>query len=407
MKSQMAAPLAIVISGVAGSGKSTLGRAVARHLGSPLLDLDSITNPLLDALFGVDNPDTPHWLAVEPTIGVRNARYAALRTVAHDQIETARNVVLVAPFTGELQGGVEWDQLVDALHPARVEVFHLTGEPTVFESRRAKRAIERDLHRDNTSQSGDPQVPHHLLDAELSVVQQAHRVLLHLGIRRNLDSQHQLFEQRFDAVLFDLDGTLVDSTASVNRSWRRFAEHYGVSAQKLAENHGKTAKNLVEILLPSELQDEGLELITDLEVKDAVGLRPVPGAHKFFHALDPDRRAVVTSGSIPIATARLTTANFTIPEVTVTANHVSRGKPDPEPFLTAARKLGVSPERCLVFEDAPAGITAARKAGCSVVALSGTVTDAELADADIIIDGFDQLAIDSSSGQVRLVLTKS
>jgi len=104
----------------------------------------------------------------------------------------------------------------------------------------------------------------------------------------------------------------------------------------------------------------------------------------------------VTSGSIPIATARLRGTDFDIPDVMVTANDITSGKPDPEPFLLAAQKLGVDPKRCLVFEDAPAGISSAKAAGCSVVAVGGTVPDSDLAGADLVIDALDRVFLSST-----------
>lgn len=397
-KSQVASPLAVIIAGVAGSGKSTLGRSVAQRLRAPFIDLDSITNPLLDALFGVRNSSATHWLTTDAGPEIRDARYSALRTVAHDQIATAGLAVVVAPFTAELRGGLEWQQLLAALHPARLAVFYLTGDPSVFESRRATRGSQRDVHRDISGDVAEPEISHYSIDSELNQIQQIYRVLSDLGIRGNIDEGHPIFEKSFEAVLFDLDGTLVDSTASVNKSWRKFAEHYGVSSEKLSENHGKTAKNLVDILLPAVLQTEGLRRITDLEIDDAVGLKTIRGASVFFHNVPARRRAVVTSGSLRIATARLNAAGIEIPAVIVTGDRVKRGKPDAEPFLTAAKALGFDPKQCLVFEDAPAGISAARDAGSTVVALRGTVEEQHLADADLIIDNFEQLILTGGPG---------
>lgn len=405
MKSQITPPRAIIIAGVAGSGKTTLGRQVARTVGAPLLDLDSLTNPLLDQIVASAGTDSAHWLSPDAPAGVRTGRYAALLRTAADVLDTCGIAVLVAPFTAELRGGTEWDRLRDALSPATVDVFYLHGDTDLFAARRAARGSDRDQHRDNTDDRHTPSIPHHPIDADLNTLQQAHRVLMHVSGMTAPESRHFSADKRFDAVLFDLDGTLVDSTASVNRSWRKFAEHYGVSAKALEENHGKTAKNLVQILLPDTLHDEGLTRITELEVADASGVRAVAGAEPFFHAIAPHRRAVVTSGSIPIATARLHATNLEIPPVMVTADRVTNGKPHPEPFLTAAKDLGVSPDRCLVFEDAPAGITAAKAAGCTVVALRGTVADHELAGADLIIDSFDQVSLNSGpDGDFQLVV---
>ena len=240
------------------------------------------------------------------------------------------------------------------------------------------------------------------IDAELSTDQQLERLRPELGVRRDIDADAPLFARTFDAVLFDLDGTLVDSTASVVRSWRRFAEHYGVSMEALHANHGQPARTLIGRLLPADLHAEGLAHITELEVADAVELPTVRGALAFYASVPAERRAIVTSGTVPIAAARLLAAGFATPEVFVTADQVEHGKPHPEPFLTAAARLGVDPERCLVVEDAAAGIAAARAAGCAVLALTGTVGAEEL-HADLIVDGLDRVRIAEDGGVLRLI----
>lgn len=398
---QMPRPIALAVAGPAGSGKSTLGRALATALHAPLVDLDSVTSPLLEALD--ESVFDGHWLTSPHARAIRDGRYAALRAVAADAVATAGAVVLVAPFTSELAGGHDFDRLQAAVAPLPLRVVHLDGEPELFAARRAGRGADRDAHRPDVPPTA-PVVPVLRIDAELSTEQQLARLLADLGVRREMDAGAELFTRTFDAVLFDLDGTLVDSTASVVRSWRRFAEHYGVSAEALHANHGQPARTLISHLLPPELHEEGLSRITELEVADAVELPPVRGARAFFESVPAERRAIVTSGTRPLATARLRAAGFTPPEVFVTADAVTRGKPDPEPFLTAATHLGVDPGRCLVIEDAAAGITAARAAGCHVLALTGTVAAEELL-ADLVLDGLDGVTMTSTPEGLRLIPT--
>lgn len=391
-------PIAVAVAGIAGSGKSTLGRALASAIGAPLVDLDSVTNPLLDAL-----PHSAlggHWLSSPLAPAIRSGRYAALRTVAADAFSTAGSVVMVAPFTAELRGSQEWDLLAAAVAPATLRVVHLTGDDGLLATRREERGEPRDGHRPETL-ALEPAVPVISIDAELSTAQQLARVLPSLGIRSPIDEDAAIFARSFDAVLFDLDGTLIDSTASVIRSWRRFAEHYAVSSEALHENHGQPARTLISRLLPDDLHVEGLAYVTDLEVTDAIDLEPVRGAREFFDSVPPDRRAIVTSGSIPIATARLEAAGFPRPGVFVTIDDVTRGKPDPEPFLTAAARLGIDPARCLVVEDAAAGIVAARAAGCAVLAMAGTVEVADLP-ADLVVDGLDRVELYLDGSVLRL-----
>ncbi|MCM3502784.1 HAD-IA family hydrolase [Microbacterium sp. P26] len=392
--------LAVVVAGPAGSGKSTLGRAIAAELGAALIDLDSVTTPLLDALPA--DALGGHWLTSPFATEIRAGRYAALRATAADVLSTAGRVVVVAPFSAELAGGDEWQALRDAFFPTEPVVVHVDGDPSVLASRRADRAAARDAHRPDTPAVA-PAIDVLGVDAELSTAQQLARVLPALGLRRAVPADAAIFSREFDAVLFDLDGTLVDSTASVVRSWRRLAEYFDVSMEALHANHGQPARTLVGVLLPADRHAEALAHVTDLEVTDAVGLQPIRGADVFFDSVPADRRAIVTSGSVPIATARLAAAGYAKPAVFVTVDDVVNGKPDPEPFLLAAERLGFSPDRCLVVEDAPAGIAAARAAGCAVVALTGTTAEEELT-ADLVVDGLDAVRLEvTASGTLRLV----
>lgn len=396
---QMPSPFAIAIAGVAGSGKTTLGRALAARLSCPIVDLDTVTNPLLDRLQGVLFDD--HWLSSPHASVIRDARYEALAAVAHDAIDTTGGAVMAAPFTAELAGTDAWAALVERIAPAELVFVQVVGDPALFEERRAVRGAERDAHRprDVEPEVGIPVIR---LDADLSTQQQLARVLPRLGRRSVIDATAPIFDAEFDAVLFDLDGSLVDSTASVIRSWRRLAGEYGFPMAALHANHGQPATALVSRLIPPDRRDEALARITRLEVEDAVGLEPVLGAREVFASIPEERRAIVTSGSVPIATARLTAASLAVPAVFVTVEDISRGKPDPEPFLTAAARLGVRPERCLVIEDAVAGVASGRAAGCRVLAVTGTVGADELADADLVVDGLDRIAVVDDGRALRI-----
>lgn len=194
------------------------------------------------------------------------------------------------------------------------------------------------------------------------------------------------------ALLFDLDGTLIDSTAAVVRSWRRWCEEYGVSAEAFARvhAHGRPAVDLVADLLPAGQVDEALARIVEIEVGDLDGVVALPGAHALLDAVPPDRWAVVTSCTAPLARARLAHTGIA-PPVLVTASDVTRGKPDPEPYLLGAKRLGVPPEDCVVVEDAPAGLAAARAAGMRTVAVLTTHSPAGLAGADLLAPGLTAL----------------
>lgn len=194
-----------------------------------------------------------------------------------------------------------------------------------------------------------------------------------------------LFDQKFSAVLFDMDGTLISSIAAVNRAWNRLAEEYGTSMDKLGNFHGTPAKQLVHRLLPDHSvaeREKALERIIHLETVDTDGIEILPGAQRSLQALDAAGRcAIVTSCSAGLAEARLQVTQLPIPQLVVTADDVEIGKPDPAPYLLAAEKLGVPPAECLVVEDAPVGIKSGLAAGMRVLAVEFTHTAEELHEA--------------------------
>lgn len=168
------------------------------------------------------------------------------------------------------------------------------------------------------------------------------------------------------ALLFDNDGTLVSSLASVNRCWTRWAVEYGLTAEDFAriELHGRPAAEIAADLLPAHVVPQAVARIEDLEVEDVAdgGVSLLPGTKEFLTGLPAERWAVVTSATRRLAEARLGAAGIR-PKTLVAADDITRGKPDPEPYLLAARMLGVDPADCVVFEDAPAGLQAGRAAG--------------------------------------------
>ncbi len=200
-----------------------------------------------------------------------------------------------------------------------------------------------------------------------------------------------------DAVLFDLDGTLVDSTASVLRNWRRVAALLGRDGEDLVGNlHGIPGRQVLRMIEPGLSEERIRELdrvLIDGEVADTRDVVPTQGARQLLEAVPTGRWAIVTSGTRRLALARLGAAGLPVPEIMVTADDVRVGKPDPEPFLLAARSLGLPPERCLVVEDAPAGITAARAAGCQVL---GVLTTFPSLDADTV-DDLTAVAVEATS----------
>jgi sugar-phosphatase len=197
------------------------------------------------------------------------------------------------------------------------------------------------------------------------------------------------------ALLFDNDGTLVSSLDSVERCWTRWAKEYGITAEQFRRValHGRPAAEIVADLLPARLVPEAVARVEQLEVDDVPdgGVRLLPGTRDFLDALPADRWAVVTSATRRLAEARLDAVGI-LPKTLIAADDVTRGKPDPEPYLLAARQLGVDPARCVVFEDAPAGLRAGRAAGMTTVALTTTHRAEEL-DADLVVQDLSALFV--------------
>ncbi|MFK0152905.1 HAD family hydrolase [Streptomyces sp. NPDC090493] len=195
------------------------------------------------------------------------------------------------------------------------------------------------------------------------------------------------------ALLFDNDGTLVSSLASVDRCWARWAAEYGVTEEfARVELHGRPAADIVADLLPPHLVAEAVARVEQLEVADVPndGVHLLPGTAAFLDSLPADRWAVVTSATRRLAEARLEAVGIR-PKTLVCADDITRGKPDPEPYLLAARQLGVDPAHCVVFEDAPAGLQAGRAAGMTTVALATTHQAHELA-ADLVVKDLSALS---------------
>jgi sugar-phosphatase len=210
-----------------------------------------------------------------------------------------------------------------------------------------------------------------------------------------------LTDRVFAAVLFDLDSTLVDSSAAVDRSWRRWAAEYDLTTADLGEHTGLPSRETVARLLVPEDVDVGAALIEQLEVTDTNGVVALPGAAEAMAAVPVDRQAVVTSCTAALASARLIAAGLVPPRVVVTVDRLRHGKPAPDGYLLAAAELGSAAPDCLVVEDSAAGISAARAAGCAVLAVATTTTADRLA-ADLVVDTLADVRFTADRGGVRL-----
>jgi sugar-phosphatase len=198
-----------------------------------------------------------------------------------------------------------------------------------------------------------------------------------------------MVEVTCSGILFDLDGVLVDSTPAVARVWTKWAIAHGLD--------------------PEETVRQAHELILRGELEDTEGVIPLPGARELLSSLPESQWALVTSCARPLAEVRLKVAGLPRPRNVVTCDDVRNGKPDPEPYIKGAALLGISPTKCVVFEDAPAGIRAGKGAGALVIALQTTSPDSELeeAGADWILQGYESLSVthaDHGSNLLRLSL---
>jgi mannitol-1-/sugar-/sorbitol-6-phosphatase len=219
-----------------------------------------------------------------------------------------------------------------------------------------------------------------------------------------------MVELSCDGLLFDLDGVLVDSTPAVERVWSKWAiEHNLDPDETVRVAHGRPSIATVRDILPDADYEAENEIILRGELEDTEGIVALPGARELLESLPSDRWALVTSCARPLADVRLKTAGLPIPKKKITCDDVCNGKPDPEPYLKGAALLGVPASRCIVFEDAPAGIRAGKAAGAIVIALRTTSPDPELeeAGADWIITGYSALNVSvasNGSGALKLAI---
>lgn len=184
----------------------------------------------------------------------------------------------------------------------------------------------------------------------------------------------QIFGKDYDAFLFDMDGTLLNSIAVVERVWGDWATRHGLEPDVFLKTvHGVRAVDTIrQLALPGvDAVHEAKQLLI-AEMEDVDGILPIPGAIEFVNSLPADRWAIVTSAPAELAHRRLKAAGIPTPKVIVTGEDVSSGKPSPECYLLGAKRLGVDPARCLVFEDAVAGILAGEAAGADVVVITTT-----------------------------------
>lgn len=187
------------------------------------------------------------------------------------------------------------------------------------------------------------------------------------------------------AVLFDLDGVLIDSTLAVERAWRDWSERQGIDADRtLSIAHGRRTLETIRLVAPHLDAESEASSLEKRETDNMDGVLEVDGARPLLSYLPAGSWTVVTSGPRGLATRRMRHSNLPLPRVFVAAEDVSNGKPAPEAYLRGAELLGVNPEDCVVIEDAPSGIRSASSAGMSVVAVATTHKPEDLSEADAV-----------------------
>lgn len=220
-----------------------------------------------------------------------------------------------------------------------------------------------------------------------------------------------MIELRCAALLFDLDGVLIDSTPAVARVWTKWAIEHGFDpAEVVARAHGRPSLTTVREYLPDSDHPAENREVERREIEDLQGVAPLPGALELLASLPSDRWTIVTSCTRPLAEVRIKAAGLPVPQRFITSNDIVHGKPDPEPYLKGAAMLGFPAAECAVFEDVPAGIRAGKNAGAKVIAFTTTTEKSVLqeAGADWILKNCAAVRVKANSGKdLTLVLASN
>ncbi|RPJ36606.1 MAG: HAD family hydrolase, partial [Chloroflexi bacterium] len=205
--------------------------------------------------------------------------------------------------------------------------------------------------------------------------------------RAAMPHENHSFQYDCDAVLFDLDGVLVDSRHCIERLWQTWASQNHINIDKVLHYaHGRRSVETIRLVAPHLDAEREAAALWAVEALATDGLVRIPGALELLQSIPPDAWGIATSGTHAIASTRLAFGGLPVPDVLISAEDVVAGKPDPEPYLFAAMMLGVKPASCVVIEDAPAGIQAGRAAGMRVVGvLSSAYTANELSQAHVVV----------------------
>jgi mannitol-1-/sugar-/sorbitol-6-phosphatase len=210
-----------------------------------------------------------------------------------------------------------------------------------------------------------------------------------------------------EALLFDMDGVLINSIPAVERVWSRWAAGRGFNVHEVLRHaHGRPSIATLRDLLPDADHEAENRIIEQAEIDDVADIVPLPGVRELLAALPNDRWAIVTSCTRPLAEVRIRAAGLPTPSLFITANDITHGKPNAEPYLKGAAGLGFPPERCIVVEDALAGIASGKNAGTRVIAFTTTasITDLIAAKPDWIVKDCSAIRLDAGEPVLQLAL---
>jgi len=207
------------------------------------------------------------------------------------------------------------------------------------------------------------------------------------------------------AILFDLDGVLVDSTDGVSRVWGRWAREHNLEPQRVIDTaHGRRSIETLRLVEPRiDAAAENIR-VEAMEIADTEGVIALPGAANMLRSLPPERFAIVTSATRALASARLKHAGIEVPANVVAADDVVNGKPHAEPYLKGAELLRIAPADCIVFEDTPSGIAAARAAGMRAIGLRTTYSADKLTEAVAVVSSLAEVRVAVEGELLRIDL---
>lgn len=205
--------------------------------------------------------------------------------------------------------------------------------------------------------------------------------------------------QSIDAILLDMDGTILNSIKSAERVWASWAARQGLDVDAfLPTIHGiQSVETIRRLALPGLIPEDEAAAITQAEIEDVVGIEPIPGAAEFLQTLPAHRWAIVTSAPRELALRRIEAAGLPLPPLLVAAEDVQHGKPAPDCFLLAAELLGTTADKCLVFEDSPAGVLSGERAGAAVIVITTTHHKPFETDHAAILD-YRELSVERAAG---------